>query len=78
MARPKKVIEPIEPIEEVEPAPSAPMPEVKAFKQTAMVFCVNSPLWHPFQKRMIPTEPVEVFVDGWIVSQMKAGLIKEV
>jgi hypothetical protein len=34
-------------------------------------------LWHPFQDKYISETPVELIMDGWLDSQIKAGLVVE-
>jgi len=38
----------------------------------------DSDMWHPFQLRYITTQPqgVEVVKDGWVESQVKAGILE--
>lgn len=60
-------------------APDLPeaMPVKTTDKPTVICHTVISDLWHPDQMRWIPTNlPVEVVLDNWLKSQIKAGLIK--
>lgn len=53
------------------------MPVKTTDKPTVICHTVISDLWHPDQMRWIPTNlPVEVVLDNWLKSQIKAGLIK--
>lgn len=51
-------------------------------KQTVKVMMVkHTAIYHPYQRRWVPEAidgPVEMVLDGWLESQIDAGLVKVV
>ena len=55
-----------------------PQPEKELPDKPKKFISNNFRLWHPFQSKYISETPVELTMDGWLDSQIKAGLVKEI
>ena len=63
------VSEILETIDEAANAPS---------EKTKLYIARSFRLWHPFQNKYISETPVELEMDGWLDSQIKANLVTEI
>jgi len=92
MARPKKKVELKTPVElEISEAFGAeelimpqepeilaePTPQESINPDKLLYIATKFNLYHPFQYRHVDTTtPVELYMDGWLESQMNVGLVK--
>jgi hypothetical protein len=59
--------------ETIDEAMNAPLKEV----ETKLYIACSFRLWHPFQNKYISETPVELVMDGWLESQINAGLVMQ-
>lgn len=78
-----EVVKPAEPAEVAKPEAPKELPVNKTKPVVTVVMAgYFGPLWHPDQQRWVPTvgdcpDGVEMVLDNWLKSQIKAGLVKE-
>lgn len=84
MAIKKEAVKKVTPVETKQPEAPKELPVNKTKPVVTVVMAgYFGPLWHPDQQRWVPTvadcpNGVEMVLDGWLRSQINAGLVKEV
>lgn len=83
MAIKKEAVKKVTPVETKRPEAPKELPVEKSKPVVTVVMAgYFGPLWHPDQQRWVPTigdcpNGVEMILDNWLKSQIKAGLVKE-